>query len=307
MTLILKLITSEGEMYPEKQCISFKLVREAYTPYSFFEGLFLSTWRELSAVKRIQFTSGFTTLHDGLADSVEVFRRNKLTYLRVKSRSFSSLLCQNQTVPGMRTNIAFTDLKREFSDIPNVYFEGTSRINYIYIKEGSTMWDAAVNFSFRMNGTYPYVTRVNLVRTTLKDPERHIVINGRNAVSTGVVYDKTKLLSDISMQDIDGNYDSFTIKNDRAYENEIVRKKQIPLDMQYLNDPQSALDYRIKYSERGIKCTYAEYVGYGFEELYDLMTIEGVLEEKRIHKMIVTGNGSLVKTYLGTYEDGFLQ
>lgn len=108
------------------------------------------------------------------------------------------------------------------------------------------------------------------------------------------------------MQDIEGNYNSYTLKNENSALCNIIRKKQIPLDMQYLNDPQSALDYRIKFSMRSFKCTYAVYAGYLNEDLYDLMTIENVVEQKRVHKIIITGNNAQVRTFVGTYEDGFL-
>ncbi len=301
----LRILTADGKSYIENECVQFRIEKEAYTPYSRFEGIFVSSWRDLSNVSRVQFIYGVKTIHDGMGDSIEIYRQDYVTFLKVVSTSFSSMLCQNQTAPGMRTNLRFSDLSSEFASIPNVYFESTPRLNYIYIKEGSTMWDAAVNFSFRLNGTYPYVTSANLVRTT-PAANNQITVENRNIIKTGITYDRTKMISDISMQDIEGNYNSYTLKNENSALCNIIRKKQIPLDMQYLNDPQSALDYRIKFSMRSFKCTYAVYAGYLNEDLYDLMTIENVVEQKRVHKIIITGNNAQVRTFVGTYEDGFL-
>jgi hypothetical protein len=306
MNVKLRLITYERDYYDEENCVRFKLVKEAYTPYSYFDGLFVIEKKDLEKVSRIQFIWNDQRIHDGLVDSLDVYTDSGITYMRIISKSFPSLFCQNQTAPGMRTDLTFVDLAREFTVIPTVVFEETEKLNYVYIKEGSSMWDAIVNFSYRLNGTYPYVTAFNHIRTTVKDPEITVEAGKDIIIKSGVICDRMKLISNISMQDIDGNYNSYTASGEYATLCNTIRQKQISLDMQYLNDPDKALDLRIKYSQRGKKCSYGEYWGYNGEDLYDLMTVEGLVTEKRIHKIVINGTESGVKTLIGTYEDGFL-
>ena len=77
---------------------------------------------------------------------------------RIESRGFTSLLCQNQIEPGLKTNISFNSLMDVYYTLPYVTHEDNSDTgNYIYVKDNSNMWDGVVNLSYKLYGNYPFI------------------------------------------------------------------------------------------------------------------------------------------------------
>ncbi|MGN1481277.1 hypothetical protein [Porcipelethomonas sp.] len=304
MSIYAEFRDSSGKLYAFTQCISFFFSKEAYTPYTYFEGIFATVPIDAGEVNRVYFYINNKNIHLGLVDSIDFYRKNNTDYMKIKSKGFTSLLCQNQPEPGMNTNVTLSDIMSGFS-IPYATYETTEAINYIYVKEGSTLWDAAANLNFRLNGGYPYIEGTNHVRVTLKDPAE-ISVNSKDVIKSGVLYDYMKIVSHLHMKDAEGTYNVFSRSSQYAIDRNLIRHKQIPLDMQYLSDPDSGLLFKLNYSMRGCRCRYVQYAGYAGEDLNDTLTYEdGSISAQRIKRIEISGQNGIVKTLLGVYEDAF--
>ena len=106
------------------------------------------------------------------------------------------------------------------------------------------------------------------------------------------------------MKDAEGTYDVFNKNSAFAVSRELIRHKQIPLDVQYLNDPDSGLLFKLNFSRRGCQCRYVQYAGYSGEDLNDILTF-GDIHMQRIKKIELSGGNGSVKTFLGVYSDAF--
>lgn len=302
MNIYAELIDMADKKYDFTNCISFYFVKEVYTPYTLFEGTFVMPSTVPHDINRVAFYIDNKNIHFGIVDSIDFYKEKGNAYIRIKSKSFTSLLCQNQPVPGMNPNVTLSDVMSGFS-IPYVTYESTGTVKYIYVKEGSTLWDAAANFNFKLNGGYPYIEGTNTLRVTLKTPDE-INIADELVTRTGTLYDYTKLISHLHMKDAEGTYDVFSRSNEYVINHKIVRHKQIPLDMQYLNDPDAGLLFKLNYSMRGCNCRYVEYVGYSGEDLNDNLTsTAGGISSERIRKLVISGRNSIIRTTLGVYTD----
>lgn len=294
-----------GNCVIESICFYFRYVKELYTPYVWFEGKFISSvTAPASDILRIEFWIYGKMMHRGLADSIDICREGNRNIITVKSKSFTSLLCQNQPEPGMITDVNLSKIIGTYPDIPYVTCEDSENENYIYVKDGATVWDAVCNFGFRKTGLYPYIEGTNNVRITQRNPSINHVVNNNNILGSGVCHDCTRIISHIHMQDINGDYDVYSKSNAEAMRRGIIRHKQIPLDRQFLNNPDSGLSFKLNYSMRGMVCNYIKYVGYNYEDLFDEVTY-GSFTKKKIHRIEVVFNGGMPITVLGTYNDGF--
>lgn len=299
-----RLYDADGNCRAESFCFSFHFVKDVYTPYAFFEGKFTSSSAESDDFNRVEFWVYSKMIFRGIVDSIDIQHSNNRYVITVKSKSFTSLLCQNQPEPGIMTDVTLADIIATYSDIPYVTCEETEPVNYIYVKDGSTIWDAIVNLAYRQTGLYPYIESHSKVRITRRNPAIEITIMKPDIIATGVCDDFTKIISHIHMQDAAGTYDSFNQTNEQALQRNIIRHKQIPLDRQFLYKPEDAPDYKLKYSMRGNKYHYVKYAGYNCEDLFDWVTYN-TFENKMIHGVDVVFNGSTPITTLKMYDDGF--
>lgn len=299
-----RMYDSDGSCRIEEVCFYFRYVKELYTPYVYFECRFLSSAAEIAEFNRVEFWIYGKVMHQGLVDSIDIRRSSNRYDVYVKSKGFTSLLCQNQPEPGMMRNVDLNGVIKTFPDIPYVTCEKSDVENYIYIKDGATVWDAVCSLGFRQTGLYPYIEGTNNVRITQRNPSRHCYLDERHILSTGVRHDFTRVISHVHMQDIEGNYNVYSKNSQSATDRNIIRHKQIPLDRQFLNNPDSALDYKLDFSLRGIVCNYIKYAGYNYEDLFDLITY-GNFSRKKVHSVEVVFNGGMPVTQLGFYNDGF--
>ncbi len=300
----MKLYDKDGNCCDEVFCFYFHYVKDVYTPYVLFEGKYTSSNVESEKFSRVEFWAFSKMLHRGLVDSIDICHSDNKCVITVKSKGFTSLLCQNQPEPGMMRDVTIANILATYPDIPYVSCEESEAVNYIYIKDGSTVWDSIVNLAFRQTGIYPYVESDNKVRITQRLPAIEFILDRRNVLATGVVDDFTKIISHIHMQDVDGSYDVFNQTNNKALERNIIRHKQIPLDRQFLYKPEDAPDYKLKFSMRGNRYHYIRYMGYNYEDLFDLVSYN-TLQNKKIHGIDVVFNGTMPITTLKMYDDEF--
>ncbi len=252
----------DNNTYSFSDIISFKVEKEYFTPYTKADVVFISDTVS-TQYKDITIYANNFPVHYGLIDELEYCEKSDKATVKISSKSFTSLLTQNQPVPGMMYSVSLDSLMQSFIDIPNISYENNDTVqNYIFLKENADLWDAIVNISYKINGIYPYVRNSNEIRISENANPVNFEKPSELILSCGISLDYTKMVSDYHMQDIEGNYDIYSLKNPEAVLRNIVRHKQIPLDRQYLNDPQQSMKNKLLYSMRGHHSEYFEYSGY---------------------------------------------
>lgn len=303
----LKLTTSSNVEYTFSDILSFKVVKEYYTPYSKLTVQAVYPVETGNLYKKVELILNNKVIHSGLVDTSTVNRISDFKTITITSKSFTVLLCQNQLAPELKNNVSLSSLIDSFISIPEISHEDNQEVvNYIYIKNASTLWDAVINLTHKINSGHPYVRENNKVMVSLKDDANILQLNQSKVISTGTVLDTTKIISDIHMQDIEGNYSTYNLNNEYASNLNIVRHKHIDLDRQYLSNPQDALIHKINFSMRGYYSVYATYMGYSNEDIGDYVSFYNYYPKSRISKLEITGNNGSVTTKVYAYTDNYL-
>lgn len=286
----------DNNTYSFSNIISFKVEKEYFTPYTKADVIFISDTVS-TQYKDISIYVNDFLVHYGLIDELEYSEKCDKATVKISSKSFTSLLTQNQPIPGMIYNVSLDSLMESFIDIPNITYEKNDTVqNYIFLKDNADLWDAVVNISYKINGIYPYVRNSNEIRISENENPVNFSKPSELILSRGISLDYTKMVSDYHMQDIQGNYDVYSLKNPEAVLRNIVRHKQIPLDRQYLNDPEQSMKNKLIYSMRGHHSEYFEYSGYRGEDIYD------ICDGKRIDRIVIQGSSVYgIKTRVSNY------
>ena len=233
--------------------------------------------------------NGFT-IHCGLLDNLILNSTLNYSHATISSKSFTSLLCQNQLEPKLMGNVSLNSLVDDFISIPEVSHEDNSEsVNYIFVKNGSTLWDAVVNLNNKINGGHPYICNNNKIMISKKTNPLSVTLTNDSLTDFGYGFDTTYNLN---------NYDVSRFN--------IVRHKQIDLDRQYLSNPQDALIHKINYSMRGYYFCFGTYYGYSGEDIGDYINFPNAKPNSRVSKLEVTGSKGIVSTKVYAYYDNYI-
>ena len=301
MSFKLRLYFAEGSAV-ETACTALVLGREIYTPYESLTAEFPEGDFHPEQVVRIGVEYDNAEIFLGIADRIEQVCRGGVKLLRVKARSFTAVLVQNELVPGLHANLTIGDLVQGFYTFPHVTYQDDARTGYVYVTTKTSLWDCIVNFTYKLTGCHAY-TVGNMVRMTLPGSPRLVTVPA--AVSYGTEYDTTRLVSCYHMETIDGTADGYVQDNPAAAGTEIVRHKRIAFDRMYLSDPTAALTFRNRYSDRGWRAKFVEYAGFADEQLGEQVTFGEHLQEARICRVRVSFGAEGLRTKIWAYEDGF--
>lgn len=303
MTPTLTLTDVSGSTLTEAVCLSFRLEKERYTPFTTLTARFLTSRSEFGNPASVAFRLDNQLLHQGVLDGLTMTKQKGMQTVQVSSRGFTSLLMQNQMAAGMLTGVTLQSLMEKYT-VPGVTYEsGITQTNYVWVKEGTSQWDAIVNYGYKYNQGYPYISGANQVRLT-RSEGTSITIGGDTLLSTGCGLDYTRMVSHIHMADADGNADAFSLENADATARNIARHRQISLDLQYAANPADCLAQKLRYSMRACQGVRAVYPGYHGEDLERHITL-GSFAAGYISRMIVTGAGGRVTTEVHLYRDKF--
>lgn len=291
-----------GEAYRElTDCMGFCLEQDAYTPYAFLSALFCAEESDSGQAERIALYDDGVCIFDGIPDSLNICRRRGATQLRIRSRSFTAALVQNQLAPGLHPNLTMETLMTGFYPLHRIGYEAYPGSGYIYVKEGDNLWDSIVNFSYKLSGRYPYV-HGNTVRITPHAEPLQIQLSPDAVTAWGQEQILTNIVSHYHMADTSGNPEAYTLQETDA--GEIVRHKYLSLDRQYLYEPMQALYFRQKFASRYRNTVYLEYAGYHGEGIYDHISCGDLLPECPILKIRTVFGKTGLKTHLTTLPAG---
>ncbi len=300
LTLVLHIGDAE---IPYTNCLSAALEAEVYTPYAKLTAVYAAQAAVSGTVSGISLYADGSRVFFGIADSVQQIRRGGGWLVRVRSRSFTSVLAQNELVPGLHTDMTLERLMTGFYEFPHVAYEPYAGSGYIYVKDGTSLWDSIVHFGYKLTGRYPYI-RGNTVRLTLPDEPLTAAPPAESVLEYGIVQNTEKLISTYHMADISENYDAYQLDNAAAAEVQIVRHRQLLLDRQYLYDPEQALQFRCRYSCRGWQADTVTYSGYSGEQLGDRVSF-GNVQNVPICRLRMHAGKDGIRTTLWSYRDGF--
>lgn len=287
--------------------INFKFKRERYTPYTTLEAHLLAniTVTDITAV--YLYIDG-NPVHCGMADMISHKNSKGRNIITVFSRGFSMLLGQNEPIPGIISDTNLSQLVSYNTKIPFVECQqGTDNVNYIYVKEKSTIWDAICAYAYKAYKTYPYITQTNTINvspvegSSVHDYSSDVIIHYGDSIST------TGMISQIYMADSNGEY-SYTLENVKIAGRNIVRKKYYPLDRQWLSSPYDGLQSKLNYSNKGYKTAELQYKGFKYENLMDKAVYQNnnfLIDSESISAIEVTGNRMGIFTKIVVYRDSY--
>lgn len=290
------------------KCIYFTIDKERYTPYTTFKGSFIVKYNYEEIIS-INFLINGTAVHYGSIDIARTTYYAGNYRLDITSRSYTLALGLNQPIPQINSSVTLSNLLSRNVSLKNVTCEtGTKSINYIYVLENSTLWDAVVAYSLKAYGKYPYIYKTNEIRINAPSS-----VKTRNYSKVDVVeiYNGStlsNLISHIHMKDTEDNYETYNLTDSYATSRDIIRHKQIPLDMQWLADTDMALQSRIDFAKRGTKYNGIKSLGYSGEELFDKFTYTdfyNVSKTGTIHKLNITGRNNNIYTTMFEYTDAY--
>lgn len=241
--------------------------KDRYRCYTYAWGRVI-TDADVSDASEIACYVNDTLIHLGMADEIERVYENGRWTVTFKSRGFSALLSQNEPVPNMNYGVNLETLGKLNTALPNVTYEASTKsVNYIYVKEKSTIWDAITAYAVKAYGNQPYITEQNKVTATIRSGA-DISYSGVRVLRMGEGCDRRTMLSEVYMADADGKY-SYSKTDSSAAAAEIVRRKYYPLDRQWLSSPATGLQLKLDIAKRRAKYKFFTYVGYKGEEILD--------------------------------------
>lgn len=296
------LYNSSGTKSVYEKIKHFSFFTDVLIPYTFLKASLSSPNIAGSDYSRAELEIDGKVIHCGFIDTISSSDKNGIFEISFVSKGFTALMTQNYIVPGMYTNISFNDLMDTYVDFPFITHEqNDEKVNYIYVKDDRSFWDSAANLAYKLKGTYPYITECCKVNITIPTVKSEINVENRMINEFGIKSDYRRLVSDIYMQDADGEYEKYHLHNSSCDGINIMRKRQIPLDRQYLYDPPKALEYRRDYVMNKIKHRYIEVRGYPGAELYNTLTASGYgITQEDIKRIEIRGSedGTATRIYV---------
>jgi len=272
----LRFVLAGGSTVIVRGAMRLRYSKDVYTMGSLLTGSVV--WDgDISQVVGIKLSLGRTAVHDGYASYIKSEYRSGRQVVSFESQGWSVMLGQNEPVPGMSYNVNLADIGAMNVQIPNVTFEiGTDTVNYIYVKEHSTVWDALTAYGMKAYGRLPYIYGTNEVRVRAASGTER-VYDPVSIVSEGVVRDRRGMHSKVYMADADGQY-VYSAVDQAAAADGIVRERYYPLDRQWLGSPVTGLEMRLKLAHKRSRMKILSKLGYDGEELFDRYTVSGRTE-----------------------------
>ena len=300
----LELTTFDHRTVTLTECEGFVFKKERYTPYTFLNGTFIG-YCDPAEVREVRFYCGSKYLLYGAADYLVCEHKNGRDLIHIRCYSFSKLLGQNYAEPGI---ISSPDLGTILNgrDIRGISYQSvTNTVNYVYINEKTTIWDAVRIYTMKAHDTHPFIYNNNTVQCTPMN-QRTFVCPAASIVSYEKGQQLGNLLSDVYTQDLNDQW-SYHLENSFATSHYIRRKKYYALDREWVYDLNDELRYHMRYADRGREFITFTRTGYGNEDLRDIesFTLPDGDHSLEISKLTITGSPKGIFTELGFYFDSY--
>lgn len=286
--------------------VSFSYERERYTPYTYFTAAAIGNV-DPANVASVRFLYDGRLLHHGTADVFELSHERGKPMIRLRSYSFTKQLGQNYSEAGIISNPDLSDIMSRCG-VPMIeHQQDTERVNYVYINERTTAWDAICVYAMKAYGSSPYIHSDNTVRCSPPDGNRIIYYNSRNVISYGRGIQLTNMLSDVYVSGISGDTE-YSAHNGFAADRHITRRKYMNYDREWVYDLNDQAKFHMNYSNRARQYYSLVYEGYLGEMLFDrgIFTCDDFqLQSRYICAVKVNGSSRGVFTELRFYTDSY--
>lgn len=305
MTAVIAFTFADGTVVREDRLLNFTFRKDIYLAYTTLYASAAVDGLDPSGITEVSLFLDGLMVHHGLIDSLTVTSSGGGSIAAVSSRSFTSLLCQNQLEPGVKFGISINALMDSFYPLPYVTHEDNSDTSsYINVEKNTTMWENIVNLTYKLTGGHPFIRSTNCVRVTQVPDPQSFSYSPAQLLTTGSAISGKRLVSHFHMADISGEYGHFDYEDTEVTTAKIVRHKYFDLDMQFLREPSDALLYHDQVAFRGRRQLFCSYSGYNGEDLSDLVTF-GSVQSQRICSLTVRGSSAGIITEVGVYHDKF--
>ena len=305
----LKLDTPNVIHVYQNRIASFSLKQEIYTPYTQLSvvGYASISLDTLKDVFRVRMELNGQEVHCGTVEQLRMTRENGAVRFHVVSKGMTAMLLQNQLAPKLYTGMSLDRLMTEFHTLPSqiTWERSTDTSNYLFVKEGCSMWDGIANLTYKLHQRYPFIRGANEVRMNLPTQYTSFHFSESTVVGVGIGLVHSRMIRDFYMADTDGSYDNFHETDSKAQSLGIVRSRYLPLDRQYLYDPQQALTFRRKFAARGRQYFFVNANGILSASLGDRISYENDISNAVITGVQITGGKNGIRTHLEAYEDEF--
>ncbi len=289
-------------------CLSFRLTKDRYTPYTELSGRWYcpSDMAE-NEVFMVIFYIDNVIRHYGYPTDIRITRENGRTILSVASRSHASALLVNQCPDGMLTDINLTTLAAQSWKLPLIVYEpNTPTVNYVNYYNGTCMWDAIVCYAMRATGVYPYISGYNTLKVTKPASPKQITTTSARLISRSNKTDYSKLLSRVSMKDIDGTQDAYVATNGVTTSRMMTRCREENFDREWIMDPDRGTLFKIYNSTRGMYSDSFAYLGYDAPDLLDSFSVSDLGFSGEIDRLVFSATPEKgFVTEIGCYKDEF--
>ena len=303
--IFLSMKSLSDEIYSTDKCLSFKIEKEVYTPYSSFSGIFLMDCDTMN-ISDIEFFIDDKLIHKGFADVIEEKYEKGLKTIRVVSRGYSSLLCESEMPEGIFSNPSINYILA-FSNVPFVEHENSSEsINYIYLNHHSSVWEACIMLCLKKHGRYPFVRFPNMVCHSL--PETTPFYITENILSKGNLLNLRSAISDVYMRSLTETgveEDEYTmhLKDSEIRSLGIRREQYYGYDKMWAFDSSLGLRTKINLSLKGMRADFIRYSGFNGEDINDKVVFDN--KEGRINRILINGTKNGIQTTLWRYYDRY--
>lgn len=304
----LRITHMDGTEEELSSVLSFIFTKDAYTPYTQLTLTYID-WKDNlpEDILEVKLVMWSTIIHHGPIDSYKVVTEHGRKKGIITSRGFTAALIENQIEPKMYMDISLNKLFNEYVNLPYIEHEDNSESDYIYVKKGTPIWDAAAALAYKQTGKYPYVRKANKVMMNMPEDTVKKSYTDDLIITYGSEILPRHLVSHYHMADLDGTYGKYDYAEQEAVDRRIVRHRYSELDKRFLNNPIKACEFRAAYAKRGFRRRFFRYCGYKFEDLNDLVTYNDIVEE-RIKAVKIIANTKGVFTEISVYDDdGFSQ
>ena len=254
MALTITLSNTSGASYVFSKILQFQLKKEVYTPYTIFSAQFQTDGlKKFGTICKVIVQNGSQVVHEGTVETLTVQTNASVTTISLLSYGFTKLLLHSELAPGLYPNLSINSLLSGYYQFPpEITWESNSdSTNYVYFNEHIPVWDGVVTLCYKLLERYPYIRTANQVCLHLPEKAKSLHIQTGQTLSYGTKRRYSRLISHFHMQDVDGNYDKFSLTNPQAVAVYQLRHKQIAFDRSYLYNPQKALEFRSAASQNG--------------------------------------------------------
>lgn len=286
-------------------CERFIFSKDRYIPFSNLDVTFLSE-DKITDIIDVEFSINEQLVHKGLLDRCEFRINNSKKTISLKSRGYTCSLLNNDVISGFYYNATPQKMLAQAPLLVNIDVEQQPMNDcFVYLDNRANIWTAMSYLGLYTFNNLPFVSYTNTIRFTPKN-SKLIYPLPCQIVSYSGGNDYMKMVSHIHMKDTDGSYGSYSYGSNEAIERNIIRHRYIPLDNQWLQNPQGALTSRINQSMRDLGYEQLTYLGFNGEDLSDRFTIDipSVLKENiDISAIQVTGKNGIIQTKLTYYDN----